>query len=933
MRMCSEPHNRFDAAYKIKLSSIVMYLMASDESGVTLGQPHLFRQELSTLDVTTLTPLSREIISRQATINIGTIGHVAHGKSTVVKAISGVHTVRFKNELERNITIKLGYANAKVYKLDDPSCPRPECYRSCGSSTPDEFPTDIPGTKGNFKLVRHVSFVDCPGHDILMATMLNGAAVMDAALLLIAGNESCPQPQTSEHLAAIEIMKLKHILILQNKIDLVKESQAKEQYEQILAFVQGTVAEGAPIIPISAQLKYNIEVVCEYIVKKIPVPIRDFTSEPRLIVIRSFDVNKPGCEVDDLKGGVAGGSILKGVLKVGQELEVRPGIVSKDHEGKLMCKPIFSKIVSLFAEHNDLQYAAPGGLIGVGTKIDPTLCRADRMVGQVLGAVGALPEIFTELEISYFLLRRLLGVRTEGDKKAAKVQKLSKNEVLMVNIGSLSTGGRVSAVKADLAKIVLTNPVCTEVGEKIALSRRVEKHWRPALTGSPDRGRHLAAGGGGGTNSPKSTKGVSKSRWASSVSEEADHCWPQGIGLTQRTGSGSTSEFGTTDKIVDSSMKPRSKHAMHPSPTCSSMYGYVEKSWDSPYSAKSLVSSSLPFTVMDGKQTQVSDGTRFKESLAHYLLPLASRWSNKKPQLPIRKDQRKWFSPPPCTNICRQTQLITLTAADAGARKFQSIMFFQKKVKSGQRHRRDNARQISEEASNKAYAFLTSDGDAEIQPGRGVKMNGLMVDTGATSHIIMDIAKFKKFDDRFQSETHCVELADGTRSNGITERRGDVEDIFSVKAATANGATIIFKEGKDVLQDRDDSRCEKGIFVGYDKNSPAYMVYYPDKGKVQKHRLVKCVTKAIVDQQTQTDMMPDDEMQNRASKTRQDTDGAAVIGDRSLPVTVLLREDGSHSHVTGVSVHDERAVHVWIHQYGGLRESRSESGKAFLARP
>lgn len=130
---------------------------------------------------------------------------------------------------------------------------------------------------------------------------------------------------------------------------------------------------------------------------------------------------------------------------------MRPGIVSKDQEGKLMCKPIFSKIVSLFAEHNDLQYAAPGGLIGestlthfnlllsfmcregnpssklclcagVGTKIDPTLCRADRMVGQVLGAVGALPEIFTELEISYFLLRRLLGVRTEGDKKAAKVR-------------------------------------------------------------------------------------------------------------------------------------------------------------------------------------------------------------------------------------------------------------------------------------------------------------------------------------------------------------------------------------------------------------------------------------------------------------------------------------------------------------------------------
>merc|ERR1712210_17981 len=307
---------------------------------------------------------------------------------------------------------------------------------------------------------------------------LNGAAVMDAALLLIAGNESCPQPQTSEHLAAIEIMKLKHILILQNKIDLIKEAQAKEQHEQIKSFIEGTVAEGAPIIPISAQLKYNIEVVCEYIEKKIPVPIRDFTSDPHLIIIRSFDVNKPGSEVEDLKG----------VLKVGQEIEVRPGLVSKDGNGKLTCQPIRSRIVSLFAEQNEMMFAVPGGLIGVGTKIDPTLCRADRMVGQVLGSVGGLPDIFTELEVSYYLLRRLLGVRTEGDKKGAKVSKLAKNEVLMVNIGSLSTGGRVIAVKADLAKIALTTPVCTEVLEKIALSRRIDKHWRLIGWGQIRRG-------------------------------------------------------------------------------------------------------------------------------------------------------------------------------------------------------------------------------------------------------------------------------------------------------------------------------------------------------------------------------------------------------------------------------------------------------------
>ena len=157
----------------------------------------------------------------------------------------------------------------------------------------------------------------------------------------------------------------------------------------------GTVAENSPIVPISAQLKYNIDAVNEYIVKHIPIPVRDFTSDPRLIVIRSFDVNKPGAEVDELKGGVAGGSILTGVLKLGMEVEIRPGIVTKDAQGHNRCKPIFSRIVSLHAENNLLDFAVPGGLIGVGTRIDPTLCRADRLVGQVLGAVGKLPKVFT----------------------------------------------------------------------------------------------------------------------------------------------------------------------------------------------------------------------------------------------------------------------------------------------------------------------------------------------------------------------------------------------------------------------------------------------------------------------------------------------------------------------------------------------------------
>lgn len=175
--------------------------------------------------------------------------------------------------------------------------------------------------------------------------------------------------------------------------------------------------------------------------------MRDFTVQPTMIVIRSFDVNKPGEEVKDLRGGVAGGSILQGVLKVGDEIEIRPGIVSRLPDGSVKCVPLFSRIKSLYAEHNDLQFAVPGGLIGVGTLLDPTLTRADRLVGQVLGAVGHLPEIYTELEVNYYLLRRLLGVKTADGEKQGKVQKLAKGETLMVNIGSTSTGGRIGAVK------------------------------------------------------------------------------------------------------------------------------------------------------------------------------------------------------------------------------------------------------------------------------------------------------------------------------------------------------------------------------------------------------------------------------------------------------------------------------------------------------
>ena len=239
------------------------------------------------------------------------------------------------------------------------------------------------------------------------------------------------------------------------------------------------MADGAPIIPISAQQKYNIDVVVDYICR-IPIPMRDFVSPPQMIIIRSFDINNPGTDAEDLKGGVAGGTILKGVLKVGDMCCIRPGLLTKNQRtGAVQWREIQSQIISLQADENQLMYAVPGGLIGVGLQVDPSLTRADQLVGQIIGHPGKMPEVITELEVSYYLLKRLLGVKaksTEGE--TAKVSSLKPEEKLMINVGSQSLGGTVINVKRDTVRIEFAKPVCANIGDKIALSRRVDNNFR-----------------------------------------------------------------------------------------------------------------------------------------------------------------------------------------------------------------------------------------------------------------------------------------------------------------------------------------------------------------------------------------------------------------------------------------------------------------------
>mmetsp|Transcript_11850 Transcript_11850/g.24417 ORF Transcript_11850/g.24417 Transcript_11850/m.24417 type:complete len:435 (-) Transcript_11850:2074-3378(-) len=416
--------------------------------------------------------MERDIIKNQAILNIGTIGHVAHGKSTLVKAITGIQTVRFKNELERNITIKLGYANAKIFKCKNFFCPRPGCFQATTS-----FKSENPYCKqchNDMFLLKHISFIDCPGHEILMATMLSGTSIMNGALLVIAANENCPQPQTSEHFAAVEIMKLKNLIILQNKVDLVKKKRAMVNHQEILKFIEKSTQEKIPIIPISAQRKCNLDILIEMIVKKFPNPVLNLELDLLAFLIRSFDINKPGSKVQNIKGGVVGGSILSGVLKIGEEIEIRPGISVKDGEGRIICFPIKTVIRSLNAEKNSLDSAVPGGLLGIGTEIDPILTRADRLSGQVLGHRKRLPLVYTGLIIFYKLFYRILG--SVGQHSI--IPPLILGEILMINIGSSSTGGKIIKKKKKVINLLLITPICCEIDTKVTLSRRVDKHWR-----------------------------------------------------------------------------------------------------------------------------------------------------------------------------------------------------------------------------------------------------------------------------------------------------------------------------------------------------------------------------------------------------------------------------------------------------------------------
>jgi len=397
----------------------------------------------------------------QPEINIGLCGHVDHGKTTLLERLSGKWADTHSEELKRGITIRLGYADTVFRKCT--KCRGSKAYTVKEKCSNCNSPT---------KTLRKVSFVDAPGHESLMATMLSGAAIMDGALLLIATTEKCPQPQTREHLMALEIIGVKNIVVVQNKIDLVSEEEAIKNYKQIKEFIKNTPYKDAPIIPISAQHSVGISILIEAIEKNLSTPKRDPKKEPLMFVARSFDINKPGTLPEKLVGGVLGGSLKQGILKVKGDVEIRPGrkVIEKNQE---VWKPISTKITDLKSGGVSVKEVGPGGSIGLLTSLDPAIVKSDQLTGSIVGLPNKVPKVWHELGLEVNLLERVVGTQEE-----LNVEPIKFNEPLMLNVNSAATVGVVNDIKKNRVKCKLKIPVCAEVGSRVTISRRIGNRFR-----------------------------------------------------------------------------------------------------------------------------------------------------------------------------------------------------------------------------------------------------------------------------------------------------------------------------------------------------------------------------------------------------------------------------------------------------------------------
>ena len=379
-------------------------------------------------------------------LNIGVVGHIDHGKTTLLSGLTGKFTDTHSEELKRGITIKLGYADITIHK--------------------DMNVYNI--KKG--EPIRYVSFIDAPGHEMLMATMLSGAAIIDAAILVIAANEGI-KPQTKEHFMALQAKKVKNIIIVQSKIDLVNKEQALKNYEEIKEFVKGTLAENSPVLPVAAQQGVNIDKLLEEICK-LEIPKKEINTQPIFLIARSFDINRPGTIISNLKGGVLGGILKKGKLKIGDEIEIKPGLSIKK-TNQYSYQTLTTKILSLFKGNNSVKEVLPGASISIETELDTFMTKTDSLTGCLASTKNALPEISHRIKIKSELFEEVLGIQSRQ-----KVEQLKTKEMLMLSVNTTISVGTIEKINKNEIELNLNIPVVALKGDNVGIARNINGHWR-----------------------------------------------------------------------------------------------------------------------------------------------------------------------------------------------------------------------------------------------------------------------------------------------------------------------------------------------------------------------------------------------------------------------------------------------------------------------
>lgn len=395
--------------------------------------------------------LNSQTIVNQPITNIGMLGSVSDGKSTTVFSLSGVKTQRHSNEMKRNITIKPGYANMKIYEKDG-----------------------VFNVKGYGDLVHHISFIDCPGHYQLIVTMMSNIRLMDGIILVVSAAEPITmKPQLIQHMLAIKMSGVNNVIVLLNKLDLVSKKVAMERYDDLVTTLAKYDIVPKKIIPVCMNHMIGVETLLDSIMKYMPPRIKNIDGDPLFMVSRSFDVNHVNIPLDDMVGGVVGGSMVRGSFKVGDIIEISPGIITTDALGNTINTPHITTITSLKSETHSMDSIVTGGLIGIGTNIDPYYCKNDLMVGMMVGLQGKLPPVYYDITINYtdIVFDDYVWIKNIGNN-------------IMVISGTHCVDGKITHYDNDTISIKLARPMCIDNMNMIILCDKTKNSFHIVAHGT-----------------------------------------------------------------------------------------------------------------------------------------------------------------------------------------------------------------------------------------------------------------------------------------------------------------------------------------------------------------------------------------------------------------------------------------------------------------